>query len=187
MELHWGPHCQIYVTPIAHDEVCVALMSADPHLRLDAALTAFPEIVARLNGADQTSPERGAISATRRLNRVYTERVVLIGDASGAVDAITGEGLCLSFQQAEVLAECFKSGNLGRYQQVHRKLARRPALMARFMLTLDWKTSFRRRVMRAFGSDPRLFSRMLAMHVGALSPADFAADGLALGWRALIA
>ncbi len=37
--------------------------------------------------------------------------------------------------------------------------------------------------MRAFGSDPRLFSRMLAMHVGDLSPLDFAANGLSLGWR----
>jgi len=42
-------------------------------------------------------------------------------------------------------------------------------------------------VMRAFGSDPRLFARMLAMHVGALSPVDFAANGLCLGWRVLSA
>ena len=59
--------------------------------------------------------------------------------------------------------------------------------MARLMLTLDWKTSFRQRVMRAFGSDPRLFGRMLAMHVGALSPIDFATNGLSLGWRVLSA
>jgi hypothetical protein len=51
------------------------------------------------------------------------------------------------------------------------------------MLTLDWKTSLRQRVMRAFNADPRLFSRMLAMHVGALTPLDFAANGISLGWR----
>src|SRR4029077_14627620 len=105
----------------------------------------------------------------------------------GAVDAITGEGSCLSFRQAEVLAECFVTGDLKRYQQEHRKLARRPALMARLMLALDWKTSFRQRVMRAFSSDPRLFARMLAMHVGALSPMEFAANGFSLGWRMLSA
>jgi flavin-dependent dehydrogenase len=186
MELHWGPRCQVYVTPIAADEICVALISRDPHLRLNAALAAFPQLAARLQGALQTSSERGAISATRKLRHVYHGRVALIGDASGAVDAITGEGLCLSFRQAEVLAECFETGDLRHYQQVHRKLARRPALMARLMLTLDWKTSFRQRVMRAFRSDPRLFGRMLAMHVGALSPPEFAVDGLTLGWRALI-
>ena len=130
-----------------------------------------------------SSAERGATSSTRKLRQVYQGRVALVGDASGAVDSITGEGLCLTFRQAQVLAECFVAGDLRRYQQEHRKLSRRPAMMARLMLTLDWKTSLRQRVMRAFDSDPRLFSRMLAMHVGALSPLGFAANGLSLGWR----
>ena len=185
MELHWGPKCQIYVTPIAGDEICVALISRDPHLRLDAALAAFPELASRLRHAQAASVERGAISSTRELKRVYQEKIVLVGDASGAVDAITGEGLCLSFRQAEVLAECFAAGSLHGYQAAHRKLVRRPALMARLMLTLDWKASFRQRVMRAFDCDPRLFARMLAMHVGALSAVDCAANGLAVGWRML--
>ena len=185
MELHWGPKCQIYVTPVAADEVCVALASGDPHLRLDAALPAFPEVASRLRNAEPSSVERGAISSTRKLRHVYRGRVALVGDASGTVDSITGEGLCLSFRQAQVLAECFADGDLQRYQQEHRALARRPAVMARLMLTLDWKTSLRQRVMRAFDSDPRLFSRMLAMHVGALSPTAFAANGFSLGWRML--
>jgi flavin-dependent dehydrogenase len=187
MELHWGPKCQIYVTPVADDEICVALVSGDPHLRLDAALPAFPEFAARLRDAEPSSAERGATSSTRKLRQVYQGRVALVGDASGAVDSITGEGLCLTFRQAQVLAECFVAGDLRRYQQEHRKLARRPAMMARLMLTLDWKISLRQRVMRAFNSDPRLFSRMLAMHVGDLSPLDFAANGLSLGWRMVTA
>jgi flavin-dependent dehydrogenase len=187
MELHWGPKCQIYVTPVAAHETCIAVISCDPHLRLDDALPAFPELLSRLRGAEPASVERGAISASRKLRRVYQGRFALVGDASGAVDAITGEGLCLSFRQAETLAECFATNNLKRYQQVHRRLARRPALMARLMLTLDWKASFRQRVMRAFDSDPRLFARLLAMHVGALSPMDFVANGLSLGWRTLSA
>ncbi len=60
-------------------------------------------------------------------------------------------------------------------------------MMARLMLALDWKTSFRQRAMRAFNADPRIFNRMLAMHVGELSPVDFAANGLSLGWQLLTA
>ena len=186
MELHWGPGCQLYITPVAEDEVCVALISRDPHLRLDAALAAFPDVSARLRGAQATSQERGAVSATRKLRIVCCGRVALIGDASGAVDAITGEGLCLAFRQAEALAESFRRNDLELYQRAHRKLARRPSLMAHLMLALDWKTSLRRQVMRTFRSDPRLFSRMLAMHVGASSPANLLTSGLALGWRALM-
>jgi flavin-dependent dehydrogenase len=185
VELHWGTKCQLYVTPIADDEICVALISRGPHLRLDVALTAFPDLLSRLRDAEPTSVERGAISSTRKLKRVFRGRVALVGDASGAVDAITGEGLCLAFRQAQALAECFTTGNLKHYQEEHRKLATRPALMARLMLTLDWQTSFRQRVMRAFGSDPRLFARLLAMHVGASSSIEFAATGLSLGWRVL--
>jgi flavin-dependent dehydrogenase len=183
MELHWGAGCQIYVTPVAPDEICVALVSGDPHLRLDNALAAFPEIALRLRGAATSSPERGAISSTRKLREVYQGRVALVGDASGAVDSITGEGLCLAFRQAQVLAECFASGDLSRYQRRHRVLARRPAMMARLMLALDWRTSLRHRVMRAFDSDPELFRRMVAVHVGALSPLASAANGLSLGLR----
>jgi menaquinone-9 beta-reductase len=187
MELHWGPKCQIYVTPVAADEICVALVSRDSHLRLDAALPAFPEIASRLRDAVPSSAERGGISSTRKLLQVYQGRVALVGDASGAVDTITGEGLCLTFRQAQVLAQCFAAGDLRDYQLQHRALARRPALMSQLMLALDWKTSLRQRVMRAFGSDPRLFSRMIAMHVGALSPSAFAANSLSLGWRLLSA
>ena len=185
MELHWGPKCQIYVTPVGTDEVCVALISRNPNLRLDAALPFFPELLSHLENAESASVERGGVTCTRRLGRVYNRNVALVGDASGTVDAITGEGLCLSFQQAEVLADCFAAGSLNRYQKTHRRLFRRPALMACLMLTLDWKTSFRQRALRAFGSDPRIFARMLAMHVGALSPIAFTGDGLSLGWRML--
>ena len=187
MELHWGPGCQLYITPVAEDEVCVAVISGDPHLRLDAALTAFPEVAARVRGVQTASPERGAISITRKLRGVYRGRVALIGDASGAVDAITGEGLCLAFRQAEALAESFSRNDLHHYQQAHRKVARRPSLMAQLMLALDWNASLRRHIMRVFSSDPHLFSRMLAIHVGAGSPAKLVTDGLVLGWRALTA
>ena len=185
MELHWGPKCQIYATPIAADEVCVALISRTPDLRLDDALGAFPELVARLRAAEPSSAERGAISSTRKLRRIYKDRVCLVGDASGAVDAITGEGLCLCFSQAGLLAECLAANDLERYQRQHRILATRPMLMARLMLALDWKKSFRQTVMRAFGSDPRLFARVLALHVGASSPINLAGAGLSLGWRML--
>jgi flavin-dependent dehydrogenase len=39
MELHWGPKCQVYVTPVAANEICVAVISRDAHLRLDASVS----------------------------------------------------------------------------------------------------------------------------------------------------
>jgi flavin-dependent dehydrogenase len=185
MELHWGTNCQLYVTPVASDEICVAAISRDSRLRLDAAIAEFPEVASRLEGLERTSSERGAVSATRKLRRVYRERTALLGDASGSVDAITGEGLCLSFRQAILLSECFAAGNLNRYQARHRSLARRPALMSWLMLTLEHGDSFRQRVMQAFATEPQTFARMLALHVGVLTPFALAGIGLSLGWNLL--
>lgn len=185
MEIYWGSNCQLYVTPIAQDEICVAAISQDPRLRLDAALLSFPAVCDRLQGLETTSVERGALSETRQLRNVYRGRTALIGDASGTVDAITGEGLCLAFRQAIILAESFAAGSLAPYQARHRALAKRPALMSRLMLTLENRDLFRDRVMRAFAARPQTFARMLALHVGAAPSLTLAGIGLSLGWELL--
>jgi hypothetical protein len=97
------------------------------------------------------------------------------------VDVITGEGLCLSFRQAVALADALESGDLALYQEEHRRLARRPAFMAKIMLVLDGRPTLRKRVMRAFVGDPGLFKRLLAVHVGETSAMHMAATG-ALFW-----
>jgi flavin-dependent dehydrogenase len=185
VELHWGRHRQFYVTPVSQEEVCVAMISGNPKLRLEDGLEEFPELRARLKAAEPASSERGAITVTRRLRRVFRGRTVLVGDASGGVDAITGEGLCLGFRQAALLGECLASGDLAGYQESHRKLMRRPVLMARMMLLMAKHPHLRRRTMQVFQSSPRSFAGMLAMHVGAGSTRDHIANGIALGWELL--
>jgi len=188
VEIYWRSGCQIYVTPIAPDEMCVAMISRDPHLRLDQVRPLFPELFARLQRAEAITPERGAVSATRRLARVHSGRVLLAGDASGSVDAITGEGLRLGFEQAEALALALAGEDLEAYATAHRRLARRPAFMAALMLSLDRSAWLRRRVLRAFSKEPRLFATQLAMHVGASTTADFILGSmLPLGRRILTA
>jgi flavin-dependent dehydrogenase len=111
--------------------------------------------------------------------------VVLVGDASGSVDAITGEGLCLSFQQSAALAAALESGDLSSYQEAHRRIGRRPELMAHLMLMLARRNGLRHRVVGAMAADPRLFAGMLAAHVGEVSGWGAVSGGLALGWRLL--
>jgi flavin-dependent dehydrogenase len=187
MELHWGRVGEIYVTPVSKDQVCVALISRDPKLRLAEGLQRFPELRARLEGATIASSEKGAPTATCKLKRVSRGNVALIGDASGTVDAITGEGLCLAFSQAMVLADCLRGGDLSRYEREHRRLALRPFLMAKLMLTLNGRPRLQRRTLQAFQKSPDVFRRLLELHVGVLSPLHLALDGLTLGWGLLTA
>ena len=141
MELHWGRYGEIYVTPVSPEQVCVALISRDPKLRLEEALRLFPELQARLSGAEAGSTERGALTATSKLKHVSRGNVALIGDASGTVDAITGEGLCLTFSQALVLADCLRTGDLSRYEREHRRLALRPLLDGATDVVARWTSA----------------------------------------------
>jgi flavin-dependent dehydrogenase len=185
MELHWGHRTQIYVTAVGVEEICVAAISDTTKIRLDDALSEFPGLSDRLRNAEFSSSERGAITVSRRLRRVYRGRTVLVGDASAGVDAITGEGLCLAFRQSALLAECLAAGDLARYQSGHRQLVRRPSLMARLMLFTGNHDRLRQRAMRAFQSHPQSFAGMLAMHVGAGSASDYVSNGISLGWQLL--
>jgi flavin-dependent dehydrogenase len=187
MELYWGDTFQIYVTPIAPGEICVAALSADSHFRLEDALARMPELAARLRGAEPVSTERGAISASRRLATVWRGRVALVGDASGSVDAITGLGLRLAFRQALALGAALEAGDLAQYAAEHRRLARRAELMASCLLVAGRRRGIRERAMRAMAAHPQVFARLVAAHAGAASHADFAAAGVALGWRMLTA
>jgi menaquinone-9 beta-reductase len=187
MEMHWGPGCQVYVTPISPSEVCMALISRDAKLRLDDALPWFPQLRERLAGAAAVTTERGSATVTHRLRRVSRGNVVLVGDASGTVDAITGEGLHLAFAQALALADALTAGRLDGYAAAHRQIRRLPAFMAKLMLTLGEAPGLRRRAIRALSQRPDIFEDLLALHVGAVNPLRFAALSAALGagmWNA---
>ncbi len=161
VEVYWGARCQLYVTPVSDDEVGIALLSRDSHLRLDTAMKEFPELQRRLHSALPSSAERGAMTVSRRLCRVFRDRTILIGDASGSVDAITGEGLSLSFHQAVALSDALCHGRLASYQSEHSRLARRPAFVARTLLSLDRFPALRRTIFKALALDPPIFARLL--------------------------
>jgi flavin-dependent dehydrogenase len=182
-ELYWGRGAQAYVTPVGAHEVCVVLISRDPHARFTSIDAEFPLLARRLKSATLTSAERGAVTQWCSLDRVCRGRIALIGDASGSVDAITGEGLSLGFHQALALAAALEAGDLSKYQTAHRSLRRRPALMGRLLMLLDGQPKLRNRVMRALAAGPDLFARLVAVHIGDTSPGHLASTGALLGWH----
>ena len=188
VEIYWGESRQAYVTPIGSDEICVALISRARFASFDTALAHFPELWARLESAPRSTPVKGALTVTRRLHSVMADSIVLIGEASGSADAITGEGLAISFRQASALGQALAAGDLSLYAAAHQEIAGLPHLLGRSMLLMDRHSWMRDRALRAFSRRPSLFARLLAVHVGALSPKDFGISGiLNLGWRLLTA
>jgi flavin-dependent dehydrogenase len=186
VEVYWCGGAQVFVTPVAPSEVCVAAISRSPRTRLADVLAACPELEGRLAGAPATTLERGAIAASRRLAAVTSGHVALIGEASGSIDAVTGEGLSVTFHHALALAQALAAGDPGRYEAAHRRILRVPAFMAHLLLAMDRLPWLRRRALLALTGEAGLFSRLLALHVSSrVSPGRAAGSLCRLGWRLL--
>jgi flavin-dependent dehydrogenase len=166
VEIHWGTLGQAYITPVGPQEICVAGVTRHPGLRLAQILAGLPSLNDRLAGAHTATPERGALTLTRRLRRVTRGNVALIGDASGSADAITGEGLAMGFRQALLLADSLAAGTLDLYEARHARILALPQRMAGLMLLLDRLPRLRQRTLQVFAHRPQLFRAMLAVHVG---------------------
>ena len=110
IEVHFNRFGEIYVTPTADGMVGLSLLGPQ-HADFAQALAASPELAARVAGAEPASELRGA-GPFRQRTRARTEgRVLLVGDASGYVDAITGEGLRLGFEQARAAVDAIVRGS----------------------------------------------------------------------------
>lgn len=186
VEVYWAEDAQLVVTPTGTSSVCVVVFTQDPRLRLERALPMFPEVAARLRGATPLDSERGDQTSAARLRAVVRGRVALVGDAAGPVDALTGYGLSLAFQQALCLAEAFERDDLRQYEAAHRRLMHTPARMSRLLVTLASSAPIRRRALRLFSRRPELFANLLSVHTGP-HPEAFIGAGeiLGLGWQVL--
>jgi 2-polyprenyl-6-methoxyphenol hydroxylase-like FAD-dependent oxidoreductase len=186
VEVHWAHGCQMFVTPIGRRAVGVIVFSRDPGLRIERALPRFPALAAKLRGAEPTSKELGDTTSLTVLPGVTRGRIALAGDASVTVDAVTGHGLSLAFQQALSLAEAIEQGDLSRYESAHKQIAAVPVTMSRLMRLMERSDWIRRRTLRLFQNSPGLFSKMLAIHTGARPLSSVGMAEIAgLGWKFL--
>ncbi|MCZ6747288.1 MAG: NAD(P)/FAD-dependent oxidoreductase [Acidobacteria bacterium] len=175
VEVSFADRCETYVTPIADDQVCVALLTDDVRPGFDRLLARFPHLVERLAGGQLVSEARGAGVIFRSARQVVSGRVALVGDAAVAVDAISGEGVCLGLHQAMALAHSLRHGDLAEYARVHAGLVRVTMRMTRLLLLLHRRPQLRRSVLRTFQAWPGLFTGLLAIHTRETSLAGFGA------------
>ena len=167
VQVLWAEAGQCYITPVGGDEISVAVITSGDHSDFRDLLSFFPTVADSLPRSIAINAVRGSLTASRRLRRVCADSIALVGEASGSVDAITGEGICLALQQAEALADAIASGELAIYSRKYRRIMRRPTLMAAALTALSDHHTMRRRILKGLSQDPQLFGRMLGFHVGA--------------------
>ncbi|MBI5340664.1 MAG: NAD(P)/FAD-dependent oxidoreductase [Mycolicibacterium rufum] len=130
VEVYWAADPaagEAYVTPVAGDCVGVAILSSRQG-GVDEHLAAFGALRDRLAGHPH-EPDRAAGPLRQRVARRVVGRVLLVGDAAGYVDALTGEGLGLSFAAARTLVDSVVADRPADYEQRWRQTTRRYRLM----------------------------------------------------------
>ncbi len=155
VEVHWAPGAEAYVTPVADDLVGVAVLTGRG-ARFDDVLREFPALRERLTG--ERSKVMGAGPLRQRARRRVAGRVLLVGDAAGYVDALTGEGIALGLAQARAAVACVVAADPERYEAQARRLSWRHELLTHALLRATAVAPVRRRLVPVAAKAPWLFS-----------------------------
>jgi flavin-dependent dehydrogenase len=181
VEVHFGEGAEAYVTPAGDRRVGVAFLfergasaPAGGPARFDDLLARFPALARVLCGAPVDSFPRGAGPFVRRAWARTADRLVLLGDAAGYLDAATGEGVSLALGCAidlaallpGVLAEGATRASLRGYEAAWRRRFFPYWAWTRAMLGLIRRPALRRRVLGLVAARPAPFERLMAAAVG---------------------
>ncbi|MDF8266325.1 NAD(P)/FAD-dependent oxidoreductase [Luteipulveratus flavus] len=166
VEVHWGRSAEAYVTPVAEDLVGVAVLTGE-RASYDTHLRQFPELVARLDGAEPATDVRGAGPLRQRAAAPVRGRVMLVGDASGYVDALTGEGISLGLAHGRAAVDAIVSGRPESYASAWRAVNRVPFAATGLLLRATEPAWIRKRIVPAAATLPWLFGAALHRLEGA--------------------
>lgn len=157
VEVHWGRRAEAYVTPVAADTIGVAFLTRE-RLGYDELLEDFPELRRRLDGVAPVTSVRGSGALRQRSTARVSGRVLLVGDASGYVDALTGEGIALGLRQAEGAVAALAAGDPAAYEQRWRSVSRRPDALTAGLALVTRARLGRSAIVPLASAFPALFS-----------------------------
>jgi flavin-dependent dehydrogenase len=179
VDVHFASDHELYLTPVGQSELNVALLTRKPgmtafagdvHGHFEAFLRQHP---AMPRGWSSTARAQVAGPFPRRARRAYQGNVVLVGDAAGFFDGITGEGMSLALRSARLCAlavgEHLATASLDpfrAYDRQRRALGRNSELTGRLMLALGRRERLARWSTRNLGRRAATFERLAAINAG---------------------
>ena len=155
VEVHWSRSAEAYVTPVADDLVGVAVLGDDRRTFAET-IRDFPALAERLSQGP-VSRVRGAGPLRQRSLARVSGRVLLVGDAAGYVDALTGEGIALGLGHARAAVAAVLDDDPARYESDWRRVSRRHDLLTRGLLAATRLPPVRRHLVTAARALPVAF------------------------------
>lgn len=151
VEVHWSRWGEAYVTPVEPDLVGVAILS-----RQRPQLDWFPWLARHLDGAERTRA-RGCGPLRQVVSRRVAGRVLLVGDAAGYEDALTGEGISLAVKQAAAAVRAVVDDAPQSYEREWHRVTRDYRLLTRGLVLASTPRAVRRAIVPACTLLPPLF------------------------------
>lgn len=159
VEVHWSPHAEAYVTPLGADLVGVAVLTAERG-PFETHLEHFPQLTRRLPPTAATAV-RGAGPLRQRVSSRVAGRVLLVGDAAGYIDALTGEGISLALAAAAQLVRCVGADRPQAYEQAWARVSRRHRLLTDSLLWARGRPWLAPRIVPAATRLPLVFTALV--------------------------
>lgn len=186
---------ELYVTPVAPGEVNVAVLCEDDAARglKGDAPAGFRRFLDASSWRDRLVGDASDVRVCGPLRREATgvvgDRIVLVGDAAGFVDGITGEGMSTSLGAAEIAADVVSAAlrrggppDLRPYARRRQALVRDSNRLTELILWGIHRRWLATRVVRNLARHPALFDQLLAIETGT---ATLGSVGLG-GWWSLV-
>lgn len=155
VEVHWSAGGEAYVTPLGPNCVGIAVLGSGRGT-FEARLETFPELAARLHGT-QCGPVRAAGPMRQDVSRRVYGRVLLVGDAAGYLDALTGEGIALALGCARAAVRRVSRDEPESYERDYRKISGRYLALTAALLWAAGRPWLRRGIVPAAAAMPWLF------------------------------
>jgi flavin-dependent dehydrogenase len=162
VEVHWSRRAEAYVTPVAADAVGVAVLGPGGGRSFESRLADFPELCERVAAAPAASAVRGAGPLRQRSTRRVAGRALLVGDAAGYLDALTGEGLSVGLSCARELVRCLVAGRPQDYERAWLGATRRYRVLTGGLLWAAQRPKVRSGIVPAAERLPRVFTGIVA-------------------------
>ncbi|MEX2549152.1 MAG: FAD-dependent monooxygenase [Nitriliruptoraceae bacterium] len=157
VEVHWGESAEAYVTPVAGDVVGVTLLTSARGSFADN-LAQFQSLRARLRDAAPLGDVLGAGPLRQRARSRVVGRVLLVGDAGGYVDALTGEGVAMAVTQARAAVAAILDDDPMRYEHDWHTITRRYRMLTSSLLGATRLRPIRRALVPTAARLPGVFS-----------------------------
>ena len=159
VEVYWSEIGEAYVTPVGEDLVGVAVLAKRGAGTFDELLAHFPALNERLATASSASSVMGAGPMAQGTRRRTSGRTLLVGDAAGYVDALTGEGLAVGFAMARAAVAAVAIGGPEKYEREWSRLTRRQRWSTSVLVGATDVRPIRRALLPAAAALPALFDR----------------------------